>query len=89
MCVQYIYSFFSHSYATSGTPLTIQFTVDSSSCNLVFLEHAIVQMTLAITVKYGGYYTYNDYYSDPNVVYHDGPKRGNILVEMYSPYGTR
>lgn len=77
-----------HSYATSGTPITIQFSVDSS-CNLAFLEHVIVQMTLAITVTYGGSYSYNDYYSNPNVVYHDGPKRGNILVEMYSPYGTR
>jgi len=76
------------SYATSGAPLKIQFSV-GSDCGLVFLEHVVVQMTLSISVKYGGYYSYDDYYNNPNVVYHDGPKRGNILIEMYSPQGTR
>lgn len=66
----------------------VQFSVNSD-CNVVYLEHVVVQITLSITVKYGDYYSYEDYYSDPYVVYHDGPKRGNILVEMYSPSGTR
>ena len=66
----------------------VQFSV-SSDCKVMFLEHVVVQMTLSITVKYGSYYSYGDYYSNPYVMYHDGPKRGNILVEMYSPSGTR
>ena len=76
------------SYATSGAPLKIQFNV-GSDCRLVFLEHVVVQMSLSITVKYGSYYSYDDYYNDPYVVYHDGPRRGNIFLEMYSPHGTR
>ena len=76
------------SYATGGAPLKIQFNV-GSDCRLVFLEHVVVQMSLSITVKYGGYYSYDDYYNDPYVVYHDGPRRGNIFLEMYSPHGTR
>lgn len=49
----------------------------------------MVQMTLSITVKSGAIYSYNDYFDDPNVVYHSGAKRGAISVEIYSPHGTR
>lgn len=78
----------SQSSATSGDPLTIEFSVDSN-CNVVFLEHVVVQMSLDITVSSGGTYSYYDYFDNPSVMYHDGPKRGHISVELYSPHGTR
>ena len=77
------------SYASKNNPLRIQFIVSDSDCSIVYLEHVVVEMTLSITVTNGGYYTYSDYSGNPGVLYHDGPKRGDILVEMYSPYGTR
>lgn len=49
----------------------------------------MVQMTLSLTVNYGGTYSYNDYFSNPDVLYHDGVRRGDILMELYSPQGTR
>ena len=76
-------------YATEDNSASIQFSVSDSDCGVQYLEHVVVQMTLAITVKDGNYYSYNDYFSNPDVVYHSGARRGDISVEMYSPYGTR
>ncbi len=74
--------------ASSDDPVTIQFSIDSD-CYVVFLEHVVVEMTLDITVNDGDTYSYYDYFDDPSVIYHDGPRRGQISVELYSPYGTR
>ena len=63
--------------------------MSSSDCNVQYLEHVVVQMTLSISVDNGEYYSYNDYFNDADVVYHSGARRGDISVEMYSPYGTR
>ena len=76
-------------YATDDNPVSIQFSVTSSDCGVQYLEHVVVHMTLSITVEEGDYYSYNDYFSNPDVIYHDGARRGDISVEMYSPYGTR
>ena len=76
------------SQAKSDDPIEVTFSVDSS-CDVVSLEHVVVRMTLSITVQSGGTYSYSDYFDDPDVMYHDGAKRGDISVEIYSPQGTR
>ena len=60
-----------------------------NSCDVVSLEHVVVRMTLSITVQSGGTYSYSDYYDDPDAMYHNGARRGDISVEVYSPQGTR
>lgn len=51
----------------------------------------MAEMTLTISMyennDYGDY-SYMDYYSDPSVLYHDGPRRGAISIKLTSPAGT-
>ena len=75
-------------YATKDNSVSVQFSV-SSDCGVQYLEHVVVEMSLSITVQNGKYYSYNDYFSDQQVLYHDGARRGDISVELFSPSGTR
>ena len=74
-----------------GQPLVIPFSVTASDCEIVFAEHMVVEMTLTITVDTSDYgeYNYSDYYYDPDVVNHLGPRRGDIMIELQSPAGTK
>ena len=78
-----------HSYVTSSYPLSISFTVDSSTCpDVVFLEHVVVTTSLSLNTD--GYTVYYDgeYYGDSSVLDQTGPRRGDISVALTSPSGT-
>ena len=81
-----------HNFSTvlKGQPLVIPFSVTASNCEVVFVEHVVVEMTLTISVDTSDYneYDYSDYYFDPDVVNHAGPRRGDIMIELQSPAGT-
>lgn len=77
------------SYATQDSPLYLSFTVDSSSCgNVGFLEHVVVTATISLVTDGYASYGSSDYYSNPSVLNQNGPRRGNISVELVSPSGT-
>ena len=82
---------FNFSTVLKGQPLVIQFSVDASNCDVVFVEHVVVEMTLTISVDTPDYqeYDYRDYYFDPGVINHAGPRRGDIMIELLSPVGTK
>ena len=46
-------------------------------------------MTVDIAVQNGYYYYYNDANTNSNVFNHNGPRRGDLYIELYSPSGTR
>ena len=47
-------------------------------------------MTINIYVDNEDYeFTYDDYFYDPSVLDHSGPRRGDIAIDLYSPAGTR
>jgi len=75
-------------YATKDDTISLQFSV-SSGCDVQYLEHVVVEMSLSITVQSGKSYSYDDYFSNQDVLYHDGARRGDISVELYSPHGTK
>ena len=75
--------------ASAGGPLSLSFSVDSSSCSEVgFLEHVVVTATLSLDVE--GYQSYYDgeYYEDPSVMEQTGPRRGDISLFLTAPSGT-
>lgn len=78
-----------YSTATSSYPLSLSFTVDSSSCpNVGFLEHVVVTTTLSLNTEGYNSYSEEDYYEDTSVLEQTGPRRGAISMRLVSPSGT-
>lgn len=83
--VSYIPFRFGRITVTSSSPSTL--TVDiPSSANITYLEHVLFNITF--TVNSDEDFDYYDYYEDPNVVYHAGPRRGDASIILCSPSGT-
>ena len=78
------------SYAAKDSPLSLSFSVSSGDCDGVgFLEHVVLTASLSLTTSGSQTYGYQDYYDDPSVVQQNGPRRGDISLQLVSPYGTK
>ena len=76
---------FDHITVTSSSPSTL--TIDlRNTTNITYLEHVLFNITF--TVISDEDYNYYDYYDDPSVVDHPGPRRGDASIVLCSPSGT-
>ena len=70
----------------------MSFIVSANTCpDVVFLEHVVAEMTLTLSMDDDNDYNeygYMDYYYNPSVMYHSGPRRGAISIKLTSPSGT-
>ena len=79
------------SVASSSIPFTTTFDVNSTTSNITFMEHVVVNVSLSIEGHNVSVSNSSEYY---NIVYKQGygldgyPKRGDIRVELTSPQDT-
>lgn len=81
---------------TSGQSLLLWFNVDEENCDLAFLEHVVLRVSLQM----GGalrFYSYTDYlrfkYSGDEtildlLIQHNVVRRGDVIISLTSPFGT-
>jgi hypothetical protein len=90
-------SCFIRPYTTSGTiyerePIVTYFKINYGNCFIKYLEHVVVKMTLSIFIDdssdYPDYYSEDYIYENPFIIFFNGPRRGAITVDLYSPHGT-
>ena len=75
--------------AYAGSPFSLTFSVDSSSCSdVVFLEHVVLTASLSLNTDDDESYDEGDYYQDPSVIKQTGARRGDISLYLTSPSGT-
>ena len=93
--ILYFNIMYSNVHSESSTQILMSFDVNQSEVSVVFLEHVVVTLSLAIISSI----TFNDtdYYiadNDPSVdisqwLQDPHPRRGDIEIELTSPSGTR
>ena len=66
-------------------PSTLSIDIPNST-DIAYLEHVLFNITFTVTSDQD--YTYYDYYDDPSVVNHPGPRRGDASIVLCSPSGT-
>lgn len=88
---------FCNRYPAITSSWTTTFTVQPPSVDIVYLEHVVVNMSLAIH-NYGVGYNVDDFETEANYALDADelyrwledphPRRGNIKIELTSPHGT-
>ena len=73
-------------------PVTTTFRVNSRKCSINYIEHVVVHITLSVdiddTTDYPDYYGEDYVNENPFIIFFAGPRRGAIIVDLDSPYGT-
>ena len=77
--------------ASSSKPFTVMLDVNSTTSNITYVEHVVLNMTLSIeghTISVSNSSEYYDVVYDQGYGRHGYPKRGDIRIKLTSPQDT-